>query len=63
MERALGLLVVVVLLLVIMPGLLYVVGWAVKRYADQAPVWINFLPPPKLPSKKPGGETPAKVQA
>lgn len=58
-----GLLVVVVLLLVIMPALLYAVGWGVKRYTDQAPVWINFPPPHRLPSKKPEGETPARVQA
>jgi len=64
MERSLvGLLVVVVLLLVIMPALLYVVGWGVKRYTDQTPVWINFPPPQPLPRKKADGETPARVEA
>jgi len=60
MERSLVvLLVLVVLLLVIMPALLYLAGWAAKRYADQSPVWINSLPRRKLPigpSEKPVGE-------
>jgi len=58
-----GLLVIVVLLLVIMPALLYLVGWGVKRYTDQAPVWIKFPPYHKLPIKKPEDETSARVRA
>jgi hypothetical protein len=63
MERSLlGLFVIVVLFLVIMPALLYLVGWAAKRYTDQAPVWINYPPRPALPRKIPEGEVPAGGQ-
>jgi hypothetical protein len=37
-----GLLVLVVLLWVIMPALLYLVGWGVARYTKKAPAWIGF---------------------
>jgi hypothetical protein len=54
---------VLVLLLVIMPGLLFLVGWGVKRYTDKAPSWIGFPTAPEKPSKKPEGEAPAKIEA
>jgi hypothetical protein len=46
-----------------MPALLYLVGWGVKRYTDQTPVWIKFPPYHKLPIKKPEDETSARVRA
>jgi len=50
---------IVVLILVIMPALLYLAGWAAQRYTNQTPVWING-PRPKLePRDKPAGEAPA----
>ncbi len=58
-----GVLVLVVLLLVIMPALLYLIAWVAQRYIGQTPLWINFAPPPKLPSKETGGETPARPEA
>jgi hypothetical protein len=38
-----GMLVVAVLLLVIMPALLYLVGWGAKRYIGKIPVRTNRL--------------------
>ncbi len=58
-----GLSVVVVLFLVIMPALLYLVGWGAQRYVGQTPVWNTFPPPPKLPAKQPEVQTPAKATA
>ncbi len=58
-----GVFVLVVLLLVIMPALLYLIGWVAQRYVGQTPLWINFAPPPKLPSKTTDGETPARPEA
>ncbi len=54
---------VLVLLLVIMPGLLFLVGWGVKRYTDKAPSWIGFPTAPEKPSNKSDGEAPAKIEA
>jgi hypothetical protein len=62
-ERPLVGLFVLVLLLVIMPGLLFLVGWGVKRYTDKAPSWIGFPTAPEKLSKKPEGEAPAKIEA
>jgi hypothetical protein len=50
-------------LLVIMPGLLFLVGWGVKRYTDKAPSWIGFPTAPEKPSNKSDGEAPAKIEA
>jgi hypothetical protein len=55
-----GMLVVVVLLLVIMPVLLYLTGWAVTRYTRQAPSWIGF---PAEPRGKPDADAPVRGQA
>lgn len=57
-----GLFVLVVLLLVIMPGLLYLLGWGVKRYTEKMPSWIGFPIAPKEPADKPEGEAPRRVR-
>lgn len=53
MERfLLGLLVVVALLLVVMPVLLYLVGWGIARFVRTAPVRGGFpVPRPRLAGK------------
>jgi hypothetical protein len=48
-----GLFVLVVLLFVIMPGLIYLVGWGAKRYTEKPPSWIGFPIDPEKASKKP----------
>ncbi len=53
----------VVLLLVIMPALLYIVGWGVKRYTEKPPAWIGFTTAPERPSKKPDADAPTRVKA
>jgi hypothetical protein len=58
-----GMLVVVVLLLVIMPVLLYLTGWAVTRYTRQAPSWIGFPVDPAEPRGKPDADAPVRGQA
>jgi uncharacterized membrane protein len=59
MERSLlGLLVIVVLLLVVMPALLYLIGWAVPRYTRKAPAWLVFAAP-QTSSTKPRSDAPA----
>ncbi len=60
-ERPLvGLFVLVVLFLVIMPGLLYLVGWGVKRLTEETPSWIGFPTAPERRSKKTGRRGAAK---
>jgi hypothetical protein len=54
-EVFVGLFVFVVLLLVVMPGLLYLMGWAVTRYTKKAPSWIGFPTRPREPGDKPDG--------
>jgi hypothetical protein len=53
-----GLFILVVLLLVIMPGLLYLVGWCAKRFTEETPSWIGFPNPPEKTGKKSDGEAP-----
>jgi hypothetical protein len=55
--------VLVVLLLLIMPVLLYGVGWGVSRYTRKPPSWVGFPARPKEPSSKPDGEAPARIRA
>jgi hypothetical protein len=54
--------VLVVLLLVIMPALLYVMGWGVFRYTRKPPSWIGFPTRNKEPVNKPRGEVQARWQ-
>jgi hypothetical protein len=54
--------VLVVLLLVVMPALLYLVGWGAMRYTRKAPALIGFPAPRTQPSDKPDGDTPARVK-
>ncbi len=56
-----ALFVVVVLLLVIVPALIYLVGWAAMRYTGEPPGWIGF-PVRRDPADKPGGEPPAPAK-
>ncbi len=56
-----GLLVIGVLFLVIMPVLLYLMGWAVTRYTRKAPSWIGFPARPKVLPDKPDGKVPPRV--
>jgi hypothetical protein len=64
MERSLlGLLVVVVLLLVVMPVLLYLLGWAVKRYIERPPAWIGVPIPRQKLRDKPDGKALTRVKA
>ncbi len=58
-----GLLVVVVLLLVIMPAMLYLVGWSVHLYTNKSTAWINFPAIRKEPTEKPAAEPPARSEA
>jgi hypothetical protein len=51
-----GLLVFVFLLLVAMPALLYITGWAVKTYTEKPPQWIGFPIARETTEVKPGGE-------
>jgi hypothetical protein len=55
-----GLLVVVVLLLVIMPALLYLLGWGAKRFTEKAPSWVGFAVEAKKPGSDADGKTPQK---
>jgi hypothetical protein len=54
--------VLIVLLLIIMPVLLYLVGWGATRYTRKAPVSTGFRLPRTQPSDKPDGDTPARVK-
>jgi cytochrome oxidase assembly protein ShyY1 len=58
-----GLLVVVVLLLVIMPAMLYLVGWSVHRATNKSKAWINFPAIRKETTEKPAAESPARTKA
>jgi hypothetical protein len=49
----LGISVLAVVLLVIMPVLLYLMGWAVTRYTKEPPSWIGFPAEPEEPSDEP----------
>jgi hypothetical protein len=49
----LGISVLAVVLLVIMPVLLYLMGWAVTRYTKEPPSWIGFPAEPEEPSDDP----------
>jgi hypothetical protein len=61
MEKSvLGLLSIVVLLLVIMPALLYLLGWGVARYAREVPKFIGFPARPKATGGTPDREAPAQ---
>jgi hypothetical protein len=63
MERPLvGLLVIVVLLLVIMPALLYLLGWGVTRYTRKAPSLLGFQVSQHTLSEAPGRKEPARVK-
>jgi len=57
-----GVFVVVLLFLVLMPVLLYLMGWAVTRYTSKAPSWIGFPERGKEPGSKSGRETPPKAE-
>lgn len=52
---------VVVLLLVIVPGLTYLLGWAVMRYTGEPPGWVGF-PVHQVPRGTPPGTPPANVE-
>ncbi len=56
-----GLLVIVVLLLVVMPALLYLVGWAVKRYTEKPPNRIGAPTTAKERGDRPGSKLTARV--
>ncbi len=58
-----GLLVIGVLFLVIMPVLLYLMGWAVTRYTRKAPSWIGFPTRPQELRDKRGGKAPPSVES
>jgi predicted RND superfamily exporter protein len=58
-----GLLLVVVLLLVVMPVLIYSIGWGVTRYTKKAPSWIGFPMRQPPPSNRPEGTAPARLKA
>jgi uncharacterized membrane protein YesL len=58
-----ALLVIVVLLLVIMPALLYLVGWGVKRYVGMNVNPIVVQAPKEQPSEKPDGEALPRVES
>jgi hypothetical protein len=58
-----GVLVLVVLLLVIMPVMIYFVGWGVMRYTREAPGWIDVPGIRKKPTETSDGETPARADA
>ncbi len=64
MEKALlGLFAVILLLLVVMPALLYLTGWAVTRVTAKQPARISLpVPPPNL-RDTPDGPAPARVEA
>ncbi len=57
-----GILVVAVLLLVIMPALLYLMGWGVARYIRKAPGRSGLMPRRKEPLDKPIGERPVQSE-
>jgi hypothetical protein len=43
MEKPLlALFVIVVLLLVVMPGLLYLLAWGAARFTQKSPTWLGF---------------------
>jgi uncharacterized membrane protein YhdT len=48
-----GLFVIVLVLWVIMPALIYLLGWGVTRYTAKAPSGTGFPVPRKNPSNKP----------
>ncbi len=52
----------VLLILVIMPALLYLVGWGVTRYIGKAPARIGFAAARMQPSDTPRSEAPAWVE-
>ncbi len=56
-----GVAVMAVLLLVVMPVLLYLIGWGVTRYTRKAPGWIGLPVVTKPPSGKPTGKPPARI--
>jgi hypothetical protein len=56
----LGLLSIVVLLLVIIPALLYLLGWGVARYTKETPSFIGFPARPKAAGGKPDSKAPAR---
>jgi len=57
-----GLLVIGILFLVIMPVLLYLMGWAVTRYTRKAPSWIGFPARPQELRDKRGGKAPPRAK-
>jgi hypothetical protein len=64
MEKSLlALFAIVLLFLGIMPALLYLVGWAAKRYTDQTPVWIHYPLPRRQLGDLAQGEAPERVEA
>jgi hypothetical protein len=64
MEKALlGLFAVILLLLVVMPALLYLTGWAVKRVTAKQPARISLPAAPPNLRDTPDGAAPAHVEA
>jgi hypothetical protein len=53
----------VVLLLVVMPGLLYLVGWGVQRYTRKASSRSGHRVRLKQPRDEPDSNIPASVEA
>jgi hypothetical protein len=58
-----GLFVVIVLLLVIMPALLYLMGWGIARTIRKDSGWIGSPPPRQELRDKSTGEPPSRVKA
>lgn len=57
-----GILAIAVLLLVIMPVLLYLVGWGVTRFTRKPPGWLSFPTATKRSSGRPAGQPPARIE-
>jgi hypothetical protein len=58
-----GLFVIVVFFLVIIPALLYLMGWAVTRFTRKAPSWIGFPARPQELREKRGGKAPPRAES
>lgn len=57
-----GLFILTVLLLIIMPALLYLLGWGIKRYTENAPSWIGRPALRKHPNDTPHGDAPVRTR-
>lgn len=57
-----GILAIAVLLLVIMPVLLYLVGWGVTRFTRKPSGWLSLPNAAKGSSGRPAGQPPARIE-